>query len=94
MRPLSANFADVFPTLIERVGLNYGAAAAAVRVVIHLLLLIQSVVADLMGLNTKNISFLRTAKNRLTQYIAHGIREQCHDIDAIHDLTSPQSDGL
>ncbi len=53
--------ADVFPALVQRVGLHDSPSASAVRVIVHLLLLVQGVIPDLMGVDAQDIPLLGPA---------------------------------
>ena len=81
---------DMLPALIERVGLHHSTAAAAVGVVVHLALLVEGVVPNLVGVDTQDIPLLSPAQNRLGECVAHCVGKQSHDVDAVHAVTSLQ----
>ena len=77
--------ADVCPALVQRVSLEQCPAAPAVRVVVHLLLLIQGVVPDLVGVDAQNVPFLGPAQDGLGQHVPHRVGKQRHNVDMVHD---------
>ena len=81
-----ASLADVLPALVEGVGLHHRPPAAAVGVVVHLLLLVQGVVPDLVALDADIAPLLPPAQHRLAQHIAHHIREERHNINPVHSF--------
>ncbi len=81
---------DVLPALIEWVGLHHRAPPAAIGVVVHLLLLIEGVVPDLVGLDLNIAPLLGPAQDRLAEHVPHRQVEEGHDIHAVHPVTSLQ----
>ena len=74
--------ADGFPAAVQGIGLHDRAAAAAVGVVVHLVLLVGGIVPDLVGLNGDEAALLGTAQDALGQHIAQRLREEGHDINS------------
>ena len=79
--------ADRAPAAPQRVTLHDRAAAAAVGVIVHLVLLVGGIVPDLVGVDLDEPLFLRPAEDAGVQHRRHGLRKQRHDIKT-HGLTS------
>ena len=83
---------NVLPALVEGVGLHDRAVAAAVGIVVHLLLLVEGVIPDLVGLDANDVPLLGAAQDGLVHHIAHGQIKEGHNIDPIHRYAFPRSD--
>ena len=68
-------FTDVVPAPEKRISLQNSAVTSAIRVIIHLILLVGCVVSNLMTLDFNQVPFLGPAQNGLTQHISHHVGE-------------------
>ena len=79
--------ADCTPAAPQGVALHDGTPAAAVGVIVNLILAVDGIVPDLVGVNFNQALFLRPAEDAGIQHGRNGLREQGHDIKA-HGVTS------
>lgn len=77
------------PAAIEGVGLQDGAVAAAVGVVVHLVLLVGGVVPDLPCFDGDEPLGLGATQDALVHHGAHGVGEEGQNVNA-HRIPSPQ----
>ena len=70
------------PAPVQRIALHDRAAAAAVGVVVHLVLPVGGVVADLVGMNFDKPLFLRAAENARAHHRIDRVREERQNIKA------------
>ena len=89
MHRAAGHVAHRFPTAVKGIRGHHSAPAAAIRVIIHLILLVGGIVPDLMGLNVDKSTFLGPAQNTLAEHIPQRFREQGHDINS-HRYAFPQ----
>ena len=75
------------PAAPQGVALHDGAPSAAVGVIVNLILAVDGIVPDLVGVNFNQALFLRPAEDAGIQHGRNGLREQGHDIKA-HGVTS------
>ena len=83
--------AHVVEARLERLRHHNAAPAAAVGVVVHLLLFVFGIVADLDGVNVQNTLFLGAAENADFERRLHRVGEERQNVDA-HGVTSLRSD--
>jgi hypothetical protein len=89
MRSAANFFTDVIPALVEGISLHHCSATAAIGIIIHLFLFIQSEIPDLPAFNAKDIPFLCSSENGFTKNITNAFREKGHNINAIQPIHIP-----
>ena len=80
---------DVGPAPVEGVRLHHRPPAAAVGVVVHLLLLIDGKVPDLVGVDADIAPLLGPAQDGLVHHVPHSFGEQGHDVNS--HMFSPEN---
>ena len=68
--------ADVAPRPVEWVGLHHRAASAAVGVVVHLILLVGGVVADLVRFDADVAALLCAAENGFVHHVPDSVGKE------------------
>ncbi len=81
---------DIRPAAVQRVRLHDGPPASAVGVVVHLFLLVDGEVPDLVGPDADEPPLLGPAQDGLVHHIPHRIGEQGHDVNS-HGFPGPPS---
>ena len=83
--------AHVVKARLERLRHHHAAPAAAVGVIVHLLLFVFGIVADLDGVDVQNALLLGAAENADLERRLHRVGEERQNVDA-HGVTSLLSD--
>ena len=83
---------DMGPAAVQGVRLHDGTPAAAVRVIVHLHLLVGGVGADLMAADGDVAPLLGPAQDADVQHGVHRVGEQCHNVN-VHHWPSPPIPG-
>ena len=84
----------MLPALVQGICLHHCPVPAAVGVVVHLLLLVEGVVPDLVALNADIAPLLGSAQDGLAQHVSYYNLEQRHDVNVVekvHPFTSLRS---
>ena len=94
MDPFPLQVAQMLPALVQGICLHHRPMPAAVGVVVHLLLLVEGVVPDLVAVDADDVPFLGPAQDGLAQHVSYYIRKQRHDVNVVekvHPFTSLRS---
>ena len=79
---------DGFPGIINRLRLHQHARAAAVRVIVHLIVLILRIIADIDRMDSDQPFLDRPSQNARLQSVFHHFRKQCQNMK-LHLFVSP-----
>ena len=75
VKPFSCLLTDMIPTLVGRIGLHHCPMAAAVGIVVHLLLLVEGIVPNLVAIDTNDAPLLGTPQDGFTEHVTNHIGE-------------------
>ena len=81
---------DSFPAAVQRICRHLGTPAASVRVIVHLILLVGSVVPDLVGFDFDEPTLLGPTQNAFGQNVTQSLREQGQNVNS-HRCAYPRS---
>ena len=94
MDPFPLQVAQMLPALVQGIRLHHCPVPAAVGVVVHLLLLVEGVVPDLVAVDADDVPFLGPTQDGLAQHVSYYVRKQRHDVNVVekvHPFTSLRS---